>query len=94
MARCPPPRTITARRADSLASPAKCAPHSAVPAIALLAGAWCLRETQQQGQIAMVDTGSIRHRFGVSARLTTNMGGLKPTYGCNAGKEKQRKGWE
>ena len=53
--RCPPPRTITARRVDSLASPAKCAPHSAVPAIALLAGAWCLRETQQQGQIAMVD---------------------------------------
>ena len=92
--RCPPPRTITARRVDSLASPAKCAPHSAVPAIALLAGAWCLRETQQQGQIAMVDTGSIRHRFGVSARLTTNMGGLKPTYGCNVGKEKQRKGWE
>ena len=53
--RCPPPRTITARRVDSLASPAKCAPHSAVPAIALLAGAWCLRETQRQGQIAMVD---------------------------------------
>ena len=92
--RCPPPRTITAHCVASLASPSNCAPHSAALASASVLACWCLRETQQQGQIAMVYTGSIRHRFGVSARLTTNIGGLKPTYGCNVGKEKQRKGLE